>query len=59
VRFQAATDDEFGRAAADVDAKARRVGGRQHMRDAEIDESRFLVTGNDVDRKAQCGLGLP
>ena len=59
LRFQAATDDEFGRAAADVDAKARRLGRRQHVCNAEIDEARFLVTGNDVDRKAQRGLGPP
>jgi len=57
--LQAASDDEFGRAAADVDAKARRVGRRQHVRDAEINESRLFVSGDDVDRKTKCRFGLP
>ena len=57
--LQAASDDELGRAAADIDAKARRVGRRQHVRDTEINESRFFMTGDDVDRKTKRRLGRP
>ena len=31
---------------------------RQHVRDAEVDEPRFLVAGDDVDREAERALGL-
>ena len=31
---------------------------RQHVRDAEVDEPRLLVAGDDVDREAQRALGL-
>ena len=57
--LQATPDDELGRAAADIDAKARSVGWRQHVRDAEINESRFFMSGDDVDRKAERCFGLP
>ena len=31
---------------------------RQHVRDAEVDEPRLLVAGDDVDREAERALGL-
>ena len=55
---QAAADDEFGRAAADVDHQPRRGGGGQHMRNPEVDESRLLVAADHVDAKTQRRLGL-
>ena len=51
--IEAAADDELGRAAADVDDEPRLARRRQHVRDAEVDEARFLVPGDDVDRKAE------
>ena len=44
--------------AADVDHQARRRRWRQHVRDAQVDEPRLLVPGNDVDRKAERRLRL-
>ena len=58
LRGQAAADDEFGRAATDVDDQARRLRRRQHVADAKIDEARLLMTRDDVDRKAERGLRL-
>ena len=34
------------------------VRGRQHVRDAVVDEPRLLVAGDDVDREAERALGL-
>ena len=62
-RIHAAADDELGRAAADVDDQPRLARGRQHVRDAEVDEPRLLVAGDDVDRvargRARPGAGNP
>ena len=55
--LHAAADDELGRAAADVDHEPRRGRRRQHVGDAEVDQPRFLVAADDVDRKAEGGLG--
>ena len=52
LRGETAADDEFGRAAADVDDEPRLVGRRQHMGDADVDEPRFLVAGDDVDAES-------
>ena len=58
LRREAAADDELGRAAADVDDEARLGRGRQDVGDAVVDEPRFLVAGDDVDREAERALGL-
>ena len=55
---ETAADDEFGGSAADVDDEPRLSGGRQHVRDAVVDEPRFLVAGDDVDREPERALGL-
>ena len=62
-RFEAlglepAADDEFGRAAADVDDQAWLERARQLVRDAEINQARFFVPADDVDGKSQRVLGL-
>ena len=49
--FEAAADDELGRSAADVDDEPRLARCGQHVRDAVVDEPRFLVAGDDVDRE--------
>jgi hypothetical protein len=56
--IQAAADDELGGAPADVDHEPGRVRRRQDVRDAEVDEPRFLVAGDHVDREAERGLRL-
>ena len=56
--LEPAADDELRRAAADVDDQTRRGRRREHVRHAEIDQARFFVTADDVDRKAQRALGL-
>ena len=56
--LEPAADDEFGRSAADVDDEPRLGRGRQHVRDAVVDEPRFLVAGDDVDRESERALGL-
>ena len=43
LRLVAAADDELGGAAADVDHQALLGRGRQAVRDAEVDEARFLA----------------
>ena len=58
LRHETAADDELGRAAADVDDEPRLVGCRKHVRDAVVDEPRFLVAGDDVDREAERALRL-
>ena len=55
---EAAADDELRRAAADVDDEPRGVAGRQHVRDAVVDEPGLLVAGDDVDGEAERTLGL-
>ncbi len=57
-RREPAPDDELGRAAADVDHEARLGRGGQHVGDAGVDEPRFLVAGDDVDREAERALRL-
>ena len=56
--LEAATDDEFGRTAADVDDQARVERARQLVGHPEIDQARFLVPADDVDGKAERTLGL-
>ena len=53
LRIEAAADDELRRSPADVDDEPRLARRRQHVRDAEVDEPRFLVPRDDVDRKAE------
>ncbi|RMQ45641.1 hypothetical protein ALQ04_05436 [Pseudomonas cichorii] len=56
-RLEALTNDELGTAAADIGHQtlARRVG--QGVRDAEIDQARFLATGNDFHGMAEDCFG--
>src|ERR1700687_2833701 len=51
--LEPAANDELRRAAADVDDQTRRGRWREHMCHAEIDQARFFVTADDIDRKAQ------
>ncbi len=51
-RLAASAEDHLGRAAADVDHQARH-GARLQMRDAGIDQPRFLAAGDDFDRLAE------
>ena len=57
-RLQRAADDEFGRAAADVDDQALVLGHGQTVRDADIDEARFLAAGDDFDRETERRFSL-
>jgi hypothetical protein len=50
-------DDEFGRAAADVDDEAALAAFRNAVRHAEIDQSRLLAAGHDLDRMPERGFG--
>ena len=56
-RRQAAADDEFGAAAADVDHQPRFARGGQVVRGAEEDQAAFLAAGDHFDRMAQRGFG--
>ena len=50
-RLEAAADDEFGGAAADVDHEPQLLGLRRlRMGDAEVDQARFLAAGHHFDR---------
>ena len=51
-------DDEFRRAATDVDDEHAVAVGRQGVDDAGVDEAGFFAPGDDFDGKAQCGFGL-
>src|SRR5690606_10182520 len=54
---EAFADDEFGGAAADVDHEAALAAFRNAVRDAEVDQARFLAPGDDFDRMPQRRLG--
>ena len=56
--LEPAADDEFGRPAADVDDQTWLERARQLVRDAEINQARFFVPADDVDRKSKGVLGL-
>ena len=57
-RVEMLADDEFRAAAADVDDQApfRRI--RHAVRDAEVDQARFLAAGDDFDRMTQFLFGV-
>jgi len=50
LRVAAAADGELRAAAADVDDQPPFGAARQRLRDAGIDETRFFLAGNDLDR---------
>ena len=56
-RLVAVADDEFGRAAADVDDQRRAAFQRRGVGDAGVDQSRFLATRDDLDREAERLVG--
>ena len=56
-RFQSDPDDAFRGAAADVHHQPGRRRRRQTVRDAEVDQPRFLAPGHHLDREAQRRLG--
>ncbi len=56
-RVQAAAEDHFGRAAADVDDQPRQRA-RIQMGHAGEDQARLFTAGDDFDRMAQRGLGV-
>ena len=56
-RIEAAADDAFGGAAADVHHQPALPGpGRLRMRDAEVDQARFFAAGHDFDGVAERGF---
>ena len=57
LRLEPAADDELRRAAADVDDKPRLGAGREHVRNADVDQSRLFVPGNNVDGEPERALG--
>src|SRR5882672_10037933 len=61
--FEAGADDEFGRAAADIDDQAPLRGRRKTVRHAEIDQARFFAPVNDFygkpERSFRFGEELP
>ena len=56
--LEPAADDELGRSAADIDDQARLGRSRQLVRDAEIDQAGFFVSGDHVDRETEGALRL-
>ena len=46
-------DDQLGAAAADVDHQPMAAFARRRVRNAEVDEARFLDAGDDLDRVAE------
>ena len=56
LRHAAFAQDQFGRAAADVDHQARLVR-RLQVGHAGVDQARLFAPADDLDRKAQRGLG--
>ena len=55
--LEPASDDELGRAASDVDDQPRRRRCRQHVRNADVDQPRFLVPANHVDGRSKRPFG--
>src|SRR5688572_18252847 len=58
LRLEAGADDELRGAAADVDHQAPLGGFRQRVRNAQVDQARFLAAGDHLDRKAERGARL-
>src|SRR6266571_1670870 len=56
--LEPAADDELGRSTADIDDQARLGRSRQFVRDAEIDQAGFFVSGDYVDRETEGALRL-
>ena len=52
-RGEPVADDEFGGSAADVHHQPVVIRLRHAVCDAKIDQARFLMSGNDFDRKSQ------
>ncbi len=52
-RFEAFTQDHLGAAAADVDDQARAGDQGLVVRDAEVDQARFLGAAQDLDRVSE------
>ncbi len=58
LRLEAFADDEFRRAAADVDHQPALAAHRQAVRDAEVNQARFFAPGDDFNREAERGFGF-
>ena len=56
--LEPAADDELGRSTADIDDQAWLGRSRQLVRDAEIDQAGFFVSGDYVDRETEGALRL-
>ncbi len=52
-RFEGVADDELRAPSADVDDQAPRGGACNSMRDAEVDQARLFLAGDDLDVMAE------
>ena len=57
-RLETLADHEFGGAAANIHHQLLPMGIGQSVSNAHVNQARLLPTGNNLDRKAEGGLGL-